>query len=81
VIYAKDLLAAGKDAQLGDHLRQAIFIPGVKKISDLMDQMQAEYKHLAIVVDEFGHTLGLVTLEDLVEEIVGEIHDEYERRK
>ncbi len=81
VVYAKDLLGAEKDAQLGDHLRQAIFIPGVKKISDVMDQMQAEYKHLAIVVDEFGHTLGLVTLEDLVEEIVGEIHDEYERRK
>ena len=81
VIYAKDLLAAGRPDKLNDHLRQALFIPGVKKISDVMEQMQAEYKHLAIVVDEFGHTLGLVTLEDLVEEIVGEIHDEYERRK
>ena len=81
VVYAKDLLGAEERTQLGDHLRQAIFIPGVKRISDVMDQMQAEYKHLAIVVDEYGHTLGLVTLEDLVEEIVGEIHDEYERRK
>jgi putative hemolysin len=81
VVYAKDLLAAGRSDKLNDHLRQALFIPGVKKISDVMEQMQAEYKHLAIVVDEFGHTLGLVTLEDLVEEIVGEIHDEYERRK
>jgi putative hemolysin len=81
VVYAKDLLGADRSANLNDHLRQALFIPGVKKISDVMEQMQAEYKHLAIVVDEFGHTLGLVTLEDLVEEIVGEIHDEYERRK
>lgn len=81
VVYAKDLLGVEENTRLGDHLRQAIFIPGGKKISDVMDQMQAEYKHLAIVVDEFGHTLGLVTLEDLVEEIVGEIHDEYERRK
>jgi putative hemolysin len=81
VVYAKDLLSAGRSDKLNEYLRQALFIPGVKKISDVMEQMQAEYKHLAIVVDEFGHTLGLVTLEDLVEEIVGEIHDEYERRK
>ncbi|MDD5593821.1 MAG: hemolysin family protein, partial [Candidatus Margulisbacteria bacterium] len=80
VVYAKDLLTADRSDKLNDHLRQALFIPGGKKISDVMGQMQAEYKHLAIVVDEFGHTLGLVTLEDLVEEIVGEIHDEYERR-
>jgi CBS domain containing-hemolysin-like protein len=81
VTYAKDLLQAARSESIGEHLRQALFIPGVKKVSDLMEQMQAEYKHLAIVVDEFGHTLGLVTLEDLVEEIVGEIHDEYERRR
>jgi CBS domain containing-hemolysin-like protein len=81
VIYAKDLLEAGGSENVKEYLRQMLFIPGVKKISDLLEQMQAEYKHLAIVVDEFGHTLGLVTLEDLVEEIVGEIHDEYERRK
>jgi CBS domain containing-hemolysin-like protein len=81
VVYAKDLLQADDNDVINDHLRQAIFIPGMKRISDLLDQMQAEYKHLAIVVDEFGQTLGLVTLEDMVEEIVGEIHDEYERRK
>lgn len=81
VVYAKDLLGAGRLEGIGEYLRQALFIPGVKKVSDLMEQMQVEYKHLAIVVDEFGNTLGLVTLEDLVEEIVGEIHDEYERRK
>ncbi|MFA5113861.1 MAG: hemolysin family protein [Candidatus Margulisiibacteriota bacterium] len=81
VIYAKDLLEVRSGEKLADHLRQALFIPSEKLINDLLDQMQVEYKHLAIVVDEFGHTLGLVTLEDLVEEIVGEIHDEYERRK
>ena len=75
VVYAKDLLAVGRSDKLNDHLRQALFIPGVKPISDVMEQMQVEYKHLAIVVDEFGHTLGLVTLEDLVEEIVGEIEE------
>ena len=81
IIYAKDLLTVPGTSLARDHLRPVLFIPGVKQISDLLDQMQAEYKHLAIVVDEFGHTLGVVTLEDLVEEIVGEIHDEYERRK
>jgi CBS domain containing-hemolysin-like protein len=81
VIYAKDLLNTGGSESISEYLRQALFIPGIKKLSDLMEQMQAEYRHLAIVVDEFGNTLGLVTLEDLVEEIVGEIHDEYERRK
>jgi CBS domain containing-hemolysin-like protein len=81
VVYAKDLLCARGGDKIGAFLRQALFIPSEKMINDLLDQMQAEYKHLAIVVDEFGHTLGLVTLEDLVEEIVGEIHDEYERKK
>jgi len=81
IVYAKDLLTAPPDDKVNNYLRQALFIPGVKKISDLLEQMQEEYKHLAIVVDEFGQTMGLVTLEDLVEEIVGEIHDEYERRK
>lgn len=81
VVYAKDLLNVDSSEKVRDHLHQVLFIPAVKKVSDLMEQMQAEYKHLAMVVDEFGHTLGLVTLEDLLEEIVGEIHDEYERRK
>jgi len=81
VVFAKDLLAAASSEKVSDYLRQALFIPSVKKVRELMDQMRIEYKHLAIVVDEFGHTLGLVTLEDLLEEIVGEIHDEYERRR
>lgn len=81
VLFAKDLLEVEPNDLINEYLRPAVFIPANKNVSDLLDQMQAEYKHLAIIVDEFGHTLGLVTLEDLVEEIVGEIHDEYERKK
>ena len=81
VVFAKDLLNAIKSDKVSDFMRPVLFIPGIKKVNELMEQMQAEYKHLAIVIDEFGHTLGLVSLEDLLEEIVGEIHDEYERRK
>ncbi len=81
VIFAKDLLNAGKGDSVGEYIRPVIFIPGIKKVSDLMDQMQSEYRHLAIVIDDYGRTIGLVSLEDLLEEIVGEIHDEYERRK
>jgi putative hemolysin len=80
VIFAKDLLDAGKGEKVGEYIRPVIFIPGNKKVSDLMDQMQSEYKHMAIVIDEYGRTIGLVSLEDLLEEIVGEIHDEYERK-
>ncbi len=81
IIYAKDLLNAAKNDIISDYLHPVLFIPATKKVSELMEQMQSEYKHMAIVIDEFGRTLGLVSLEDLVEEIVGEIHDEYERRK
>lgn len=81
VVYAKDLLEVPVSEKIDGYLRQPLFISSAKKVSDLLEQMQAEYKHLAIIVDELGHTLGLVTLEDLIEEIVGEIHDEYERRK
>lgn len=81
IVFAKDLLSVNQNQDIGDYIRPVLFIPAVKKVSDLMEQMQAEYKHLAIVIDEFGHTLGLVSLEDLLEEIVGEIHDEFERRQ
>ncbi|HVN66796.1 MAG TPA: hemolysin family protein, partial [Candidatus Sulfotelmatobacter sp.] len=69
VVYAKDLLGARASEKIGEYFRQALFSGGGTKVSDLMEQMQAEYKHLAIVVDEFGHTVGLATLEDMVEEI------------
>lgn len=79
IIYAKDLLSA-RDGNLRDYMRSALFIPETKKVDELLHQMQSNRTHLAIVVDEYGVTSGLVTMEDLIEEIVGEIHDEFERR-
>jgi CBS domain containing-hemolysin-like protein len=59
-------------------MRPAHFVPETKRVSDLLREMQHRKIHLAIVVDEFGGTAGLVTIEDLLEEIVGEIADEYD---
>ncbi len=83
VAWVRDLLphvvagATGKTAR--DLMRPVLLVPGTKKVLELLREMQAERQHLAIVIDEYGGTAGLVTLEDLVEEIVGEIHDEHER--
>ncbi len=82
LLYAKDLLAMWRDGDterlIKDVLRPAYFVPESKKADDLMADMQQKKVHLAIVVDEYGGTAGLVTLEDLIEEIVGEIRDEYD---
>jgi CBS domain containing-hemolysin-like protein len=83
MLYTKDLLklwgnGKGEDA-LKDLLRPANFIPESKKVDELLGEMQAERIHIAIVVDEYGGVAGLVTLEDIVEEIVGEIQDEYDQ--
>ncbi len=82
VAYTKDLIRAVRAGQDGDlvrdHLRAAHFVPETKRVSDLMREMQAEKFHLAVVVDEYGGTAGLVALEDLIEELVGEIVDEFD---
>jgi putative hemolysin len=82
ILYVKDLfrrLARGeKDVQIRPYLRPAQFVPESKKIDELLRDMQKDKIHIAIVVDEYGGTSGLVTIEDLVEEIVGEIRDEYD---
>ena len=82
VVYVKDVfrrLAHGeRDIDLRKLLRAAHFVPESKKADDLLREMQRNKVHLAIVVDEYGGTAGLVTIEDLVEEIVGEIRDEYD---
>ncbi len=85
VVYAKDLLRhlhAGKDTVPIDKImREAYFVPDSKKVSDLLREMQQRRVHIAIVLDEYGSTAGLVTIEDLLEEIVGEIADEYDREE
>ncbi len=85
LIYAKDLMRAGRDGQgesaVTDLMRPVRFVPETKRIAELLPEMQADHVHLAVVVDEYGGTAGLVTLEDLIEELVGEIHDEYDREE
>jgi putative hemolysin len=85
IINAKDLLPfMGNSTQKPDLLkmaRPAMFVPESKKIDDLLRNFQSEQQHMAIVVDEYGGTSGLVTLEDVIEEIVGEIRDEYDKEQ
>lgn len=81
IIYAKDLLTMvenGTVIVLQDLLRPPYYVPVTKKVSQLLREMQRDKIHLAVVVDEFGGTEGLVTLEDVLEEIVGDIQDEYD---
>jgi len=84
IIYAKDLLKfiGKKDHQnhvaLKDICRETIFVPETKLISELMKEFQEKNLHVGIVVDEYGGTSGLITLEDILEEIVGEIRDEFD---
>ena len=86
IIYLKDVarrLHERPDAAAGETvekvMRDPLFVPDSKPVDDLLRQMQADAGHVAVVVDEYGGTAGLVTLEDLVEEIVGDISDEYDR--
>ena len=83
LLYAKDLLGIWREgryeASLSEHLRQAYFVPEAKKVDALLAELQAKRIHMAIVVDEYGGVAGIVTLEDIVEEIVGEIRDEYDQ--
>ena len=82
VIFVKDLVKAEREGRTHDPvstiMRDASFVPETKRVSELMREMQARKSHLAIVVDEYGGTAGLVTLEDVIEELVGEIEDEYD---
>lgn len=84
IVHAKDILplvAENKDWQLSDIIRKPYFVPETKKINDLLSELQQKRIQIAIVIDEFGGTAGMVTLEDIVEEIVGEIQDEYDEEK
>ncbi|MFI5158187.1 MAG: hemolysin family protein [Sphingobacteriales bacterium] len=84
IVHAKDilpLLARNEAIVLKDIIRKPYFIPETKKINDLMAELQQKRIQIAIVLDEFGGTAGMVTLEDIVEELVGEIQDEYDEEK
>jgi CBS domain containing-hemolysin-like protein len=84
IVHAKDilpLLARNEEIVLKDIIRKPYFIPETKKINDLMAELQQKRIQIAIVLDEFGGTAGMVTLEDIVEELVGEIQDEYDEEK
>ncbi len=80
ILLAKDLLRyfAGKEFNLRDTLRPAIFIPESKRLNVLLREFRASHNHMAIVVDEYGGVAGLVTIEDVLEQIVGDIDDEYD---
>lgn len=84
IIFAKDLLAMVTQKEnfvIQKTLHRPYFIPETKQISDLLHEFQGQHTHIAVVVDEFGGIVGLVTLEDIIEELVGEIQDEYDEEK
>jgi len=84
ILYIKDLLPyldKGEDFKWQNLIRPALFVPENKMIGDLLRDFQANKIHIAVVVDEFGGTSGIVTMEDIIEEIVGEINDEYDEEE
>ena len=85
VVYLKDLVGrtyystnGGRDTQVREVMRPAVFVPDSKPLDDLLREMQRNRNHMALLVDEYGAIAGLVTIEDVLEEIVGEIADEYD---
>jgi putative hemolysin len=83
ILHVKDLLRCWdkgrQDVNLREMLRPPLFVPETKGIDDLLQEFRSEKTHMAIVLDEYGGTAGLVTIEDVIEEIVGEIQDEYDK--
>jgi magnesium and cobalt transporter len=82
ILMAKDLLKLQRAPELNIRtlLRPAVFVPESKRLNELLRDFRSNRNHLAIVIDEFGNTAGLITIEDVLEEIVGEIEDEFDER-
>jgi putative hemolysin len=83
-VHVRDLLSPGasqRTGQVAELTRPALFLPGTKHVLDALSEMRRDSFHLAIVVDEYGGTAGIVTLEDLVEEVIGDIRDEYDNAR
>lgn len=80
IIYAKDFIDASKIAgkTLNQLSHKPLFIPETKKVAELLDEFRRSHVHFAVIIDEYGGTSGIITLEDIIEEIVGEVHDEYD---
>jgi magnesium and cobalt transporter len=80
ILHVKDLLSCWSEEHLDlkDIVRTPYFIPETKKISHLLRELRDKKSHMAVVIDEYGGTAGLVTIEDIIEEIIGEIHDEHD---
>lgn len=83
ILLAKDLLRyfAGRELDLRSMLRPAVFIPETKRLNVLLREFRVSHNHMAIVVDEYGGVAGLVTIEDVLEQIVGDIEDEHDRQQ
>ena len=81
IVHAKEILGALRERAsdpISSLMRQPLFLPGTREVEDVLADMQRLKTHMAVVLDEFGGTAGVVTMEDLIEEIVGEIYDEYD---
>lgn len=80
IVYIKDILLSTKsrNVKIKNLLKEAYFVPDTKPVNELFDELRKNRKQIAIVVDEYGGTAGIVTMEDILEEIVGEIYDEYD---
>ena len=80
IVYLKDILLSGKNknTKIKNLVKEAYFVPDTKPVNELFEELRRNRKQIAIAVDEYGGTSGLVTMEDILEEIVGEIYDEYD---
>ena len=80
IVYVKDILLStkNKNVKIKNLIKEAYFVPDTKPVNELFNELRKNRKQIAIVVDEYGGTAGIVTMEDILEEIVGEIYDEYD---